>query len=61
MNQPGYCWLAAAVRLLYPAAAAENNLDLSAAAKSNGDWFEGEDMNVWWSGEKGSRAEPVGK
>ena len=47
MNQPGYCWLAAAVRLLYPAAAAENNLDLSAAAKSNGDWFEGEDMKVW--------------
>lgn len=50
----------AAVRLLYPAAAAENSLDLSAAARSNGDWLAGEDMNVWWRGLNGSSPE-VGK
>jgi hypothetical protein len=61
LNQPGYCWLAAAVKLLYPAAAAEKSRDLSAAARSKGDWLEGDDMKVWCSGEKGSRALPVGK
>lgn len=45
---------------MYPAAAAENSRDLSAAARSNGDWVAGEDMKVWWEREKGSRPE-VGK
>ena len=47
-------------RLLYPAAAAENSLDLSAAARSNGLWAAGVDMKVWWRGLNGSRPE-VGK